>query len=96
MGSFCQWIFKFKYIIVYIADIKDNTPISFTKKIFCIVPVPNSGVPFMPKQAKSNENLTLYIYSKDKYVLESVIQNSGVPYSDTFNLRMRKIIETTS
>jgi hypothetical protein len=50
----------------------------------------------MPKQAKSNENLTLYIYSKDKYVLESVIQNSGVPYSDTFNLRMRKIIETTS
>jgi hypothetical protein len=34
-------------------DIKDTTPISFTRKIVCLVPIANSGVPFMPKQAKS-------------------------------------------
>jgi hypothetical protein len=36
----------------------------------------------------------LYFFSKDKYVIESVIQNSGVPYSDTFNIRIKKVIET--
>ena len=61
-----------------------------------MVPVANSGVPFMPKQAKSDEENTLYIVSKDKYIIESIIQNSGVPYADTFNIRMKNIIEKVS
>ena len=46
----------------------------------------------MPKNAKSEETQTLYLISKDKYILESIIQNSGVPYSDTFNLRILKTV----
>jgi hypothetical protein len=57
-----------------------------------MVPVANTGVPFMPKQAKSEETQILYIVSKDKFILESTIQNSGVPYSDTFNLKMLKVV----
>ena len=57
-----------------------------------MVPVANTGVPFMPKQAKSEETHILYIVSKDKFILESTIQNSGVPYSDTFNLKMLKVV----
>ena len=68
----------------------------FTKNINAMVPVANSGVPFMPKQAKSNEEQTLFLYSKNKYVVESVIQNSGVPYADSFNLRLQKVVETTA
>ena len=60
-----------------------------------MVPISNSGVPFMPKFAKSEETVSLYIYSKDKYVIESTIQNSGVPYADTFNLRLRKVFQTS-
>ena len=37
----------------YTANIKDSIPVSFTRKINCVVPVANSGVPFIPKQAKS-------------------------------------------
>ncbi len=48
----------------------------------------------MPKTAKSEEQVTLYLYSKDKYIVESTIQNSGVPYSDTFNLKFQKIFES--
>ena len=35
----------------------------------------------MPKQAKSEESQTLYIISVNKFVVESSIQNTGVPYS---------------
>lgn len=57
-----------------------------------MVPVANTGVPFMPKHAKSNEDQNLYIVSKDKYVFQSTIQNSGVPYSDAFNLKLLRIV----
>lgn len=48
----------------------------------------------MPKQAKSCERISLYWISKDKYIIESTIQNSGVPYSDTFNIKMQKTYES--
>jgi hypothetical protein len=59
-----------------------------------MVPIPSSGVPFMPKEAKSHETVSLFWLSKDKYIIESTIQNSGVPYSDTFNIKMQKTFET--
>lgn len=34
-------------------NIKSSAPLSFTKKVNCLVPISNSGVPFMPKFAKS-------------------------------------------
>jgi hypothetical protein len=79
-----------------IANLKNTTPDKFERKIRCLVPIINSGVPFMPKHAKSDERVSLFFISKDKYIIETTIQNSGVPYSDTFNIRMQKIVETVS
>ena len=75
-------------------NIKVNTPLSFNRKINCMVPVANTGVPFMPKQAKSEETQTLYIISANKFLVESSVQNSGVPYSETFNLKLLKKVES--
>ena len=71
-------------------------PLSFSRKISCVVPVANSGVPFMPKQAKSEETQTLFIISKDEYVIESTIQNSGVPYAETFNLKLKRVVTSVN
>ena len=30
----------------------------------------------------------------NKFIVESSVQNSGVPYSDTFNLKLLKTVET--
>lgn len=60
---------QFMYILFNLANIKTTTPLSFTRKITCLVPIANTGVPFMPKQAKSEEIQTLYIVSKDKYII---------------------------
>jgi hypothetical protein len=46
-----------------------------------MVPIPNSNIPFMPKVTKSDEVHKLYIFSKDKYMIESIIKNSGAPYT---------------
>jgi hypothetical protein len=48
----------------------------------------------MPKQAHLHEEVKLYFYSKDKYVLVTKIENSGIPYCDYFNIRYKKVIET--
>jgi hypothetical protein len=49
----------------------------------------------MPKHAKSEERQTLFFLSADHFIVESVIQNSGVPYADSFNIRIRKEVQTT-
>lgn len=59
-----------------------------------MVPIANSGVPFMPKAAKSDELQCLFFFSKNKYIIESMIQNSGAPYTDCFNICLRRIVES--
>jgi len=44
----------------------------------------------MPKVVFCDEIQDLYFASKNKYVIESKVQNSKVPYTDTFYLRYRK------
>lgn len=34
----------------------------------------------------------MYLMSKDKVVIETVVNSSGVPYSDTFDVRLKKVI----
>lgn len=51
------------------ANIKFNAPLESKRKIRVTVPVSASGVPFMPKTAKSEESQTLYFYSKHKWVI---------------------------
>jgi len=50
----------------------------------------------MPKVSLTNETHSLFIFSKDKAVLEMVIKNYGVPYCDSFDVRIRRIIEGVS
>lgn len=52
----------------------------------------NTGVPFMPKTAKSKETQILFFFSKHKFILESCICTSGVPYSDTFQIEYKHIV----
>ena len=70
-------------------------PEKMIKKINSVIPVVNSGIPLMPKQAKMQENFTLYFYSKDKYILDTTVQNFGIPYCDYFDIRYRKVVETS-
>lgn len=57
-----------------------------------MVPISAAGVPFMPKTAKSDEIQALYFISKNKYIIESTIQNSGAPYTDCFNVKLKRTI----
>lgn len=57
-----------------------------------MVPISAAGVPFMPKAARSDETQTLFFISKNKYIIQSVIQNSGAPYTDCFSVRLRRTV----
>ena len=59
------------------------------------MPLPNSGIPFMPKTSLTTEEQTLYLVQKDKYVIEAIVKSQGVPYCDTFDIRMRKTVSKT-
>ena len=59
-----------------------------------MVPISAAGVPFMPKAARSDEVQALYFVSKNKYVIESTIQNSGAPYTDCFNVKLKRTVES--
>ncbi len=50
----------------------------------------------MPKVSLTYEDHSLFIINKDKAVLEIIIKNTGVPYCDSFDIRMRRIIEGVS
>ncbi len=60
-----------------------------------MVPISAAGVPFMPKAARSDEVQKLNFVSKNKYFIESTIQNSGAPYTDCFNVKLKRTIEST-
>lgn len=60
-----------------------------------MVPISAAGIPFMPKAAKSDEIQSLYFVSRDKYIVQSIIRNSGAPYADCFNVRLKKTIVST-
>ncbi len=36
----------------------------------------------------------LYFISKNKYIIESTIQNSGAPYTDCFNVKLKRTVES--
>jgi hypothetical protein len=36
----------------------------------------------------------MFLINKDKVVIESTVTNTGVPYCDAFDVRIKKIIET--
>lgn len=38
----------------------------------------------------------MFIISKDKYIIESYVQNFGAPYSETFHILGRRVVETIS
>lgn len=60
-----------------------------------VVPLPSSPIPFMPKFANTTEEQTLFILDHNRAVIESIMVNSGVPYSDTFDLRMKRTLTQT-
>lgn len=76
-------------------NIKFNTPLKIQRKLAAMVPISAAGVPFMPKAARSDETQSLYFVSKNKYIVESIIQNSGAPYTDSFNIRLKRTISST-
>lgn len=43
----------------------------------------------MPKTCQSFEDQSLHLISKDKFYIDSVIQNKGAPYTDTFRIHTR-------
>lgn len=80
---------------VYLDNIKLTCPIKLSRVVNSTVPVPNSGIPFMPKAAKARENQYLYIISKHKWVMDTELENSGVPYADCFKVYYRTTCEST-
>jgi hypothetical protein len=83
---------QYRYSCPYSANIKEITPEVFTRKVAAIVPLPNSGIPFMPKTSYTTEEQTLYILNKDKFIIELIVKSQGVPYCDTFDIRMKKTV----
>jgi len=70
-------------------------PLSFKRTVKQVVPVTNTGIPFMPKTSAIEERITVYFYSKDKIIFEIDYKSFGVPYCDYFLLNFRKEIITT-
>jgi hypothetical protein len=69
---------------------------TYTKKFISMVPVANSGIPFMPKTSKIVESFTLHLISKDKYVIFTTCKSHGVPYCDDFLIHYRREVESVS
>ena len=67
-----------------------------TRVVKAIVPISNSGVPFMPKVASSTETQNLYIVSKHKWIIETTIETVGAPYTDTFRIQLKTEVESTN
>lgn len=51
-SSTCD-VYQQMYILNYLANIKEQSPLVSTRKLKYTVPMANTGVPFMPKTAKS-------------------------------------------
>jgi hypothetical protein len=48
-------------------------PLEFERDFDEIVKLEKTGIPFMPKEAKSREFQKLFLISKDKYIIESYV-----------------------
>lgn len=75
-----------------LVNIKEDSPEIFSRKVQAVAPLPSSPIPFMPKTSLTKEEHTLFLMSKNKVVIESVIMSTGVPYSDTFDVRIKRVI----
>ena len=64
----------------YIVNIKEDASEAFTRQISAVVPLPPSGIPFMPKTSLTTEDQTMHLLTGNKVVIESVIRSKGVPY----------------
>ena len=62
------------------------------RRITAIVPIANTGVPFVPKTARSTETQTIYFISKDKWILEGTVDTVGAPYADTFRVQFKTTV----
>ena len=94
VGSTSFSIFQQVYNFDNLANLKESAPISTKRKIVMTVPVSSSGVPFMPKTAQSTESQTLYFESKHKLIMESTIETTGAPYTDTFQVNLKSVVES--
>ena len=70
-------------------------PLESKRTVKAVFPIANSGVPFMPKTGNSEEKMVLRVYSKDKWMLENTIKSSGAPYTDTFQVHVKTVCETS-
>ncbi len=61
------------YLFIKSANIKSNAPLEFERDFDEIVKLEKTGIPFMPKEAKSREFQKLFLISKDKYIIESYV-----------------------
>lgn len=67
----------------------------FKRKVSSTHPLPKTSVPFMPKFCESAEEYTLRIISKDLFTLDTMVQNRGAPYTDSFRVHTRTKYENT-
>lgn len=72
--------------------LKQGCPDVFTRKVSAIIPLPPSNIPFMPKVSLTNEEHTLAVLNRNKFVFDSIVKNQGIPYCDSFDLRMRRTV----
>ena len=75
--------------INYLDNIKNDTPLSFSRRCQFNHTLPKSGIPFMPKFCISEEFHTMTIVSVDKFIIDFKVLSRGVPYADTFILYSR-------
>lgn len=57
--------------VIILDNLKDSCPLFFTQKWSSTFPVMSSGIPFMPKFAKTSETLKIYVISKHKWISEA-------------------------
>lgn len=60
-----------------------------------MIPLPPSGIPFMPKVSLTTEEQLMFLINGGKVVIESIIKNSGVPYCEAFDVRLKRVIESS-
>ena len=60
-----------------------------------MVPLPPSGIPFMPKTSLTNEEQKMHLLTGNKVVIESITCSKGVPYCETFDVRLKRVLESS-
>ena len=70
-------------------NLKSGIPLFFKRKFNYDHPLPSMGIPFLPKTCKSSETQTLCIIDKHRFTVDTHVESTGAPYTDTFTLRVR-------